>query len=94
MILHWYDEETECYKAVRNESEVFLYNEEFKLIKHIFNIGENEWSHIILQNGEWSDPSEIPSTEEKLYSEIDFLTMENESLRADVDYLLMMIGEA
>lgn len=75
----WHDVEYECAYAVRNSDSIFLYDEHYNLINQIINITKSEWKHIILQNGEWSEQKDIPN-------EIDHL-------RADVDYLMMIIGE-
>lgn len=107
MIVHWYEESFECEKAVRKDAEVLLYDAENNLQNRIFNIRFNEWDHIWLEDGDWSAESDIPTEDEKLRAEIDFLTMMNESLeeenteiksqleidRADLDYCLMLLEE-
>ena len=77
--LHWYDETYTGDYAVKGEDYVALYDEEFTETFRIINIHGGEWDHISIEGGDWSDPSAIPSREEKL--------------RADVDYLLMIIEE-
>lgn len=93
MILHWHDYEKECEYAVKTDTEAFLYDENFDEIMHITNITDSEWNYISLQNGEWSEPYDIPSVKERLESDIDYLEMMNESMEADIDYCLMMLGE-
>ena len=75
----WNDVEYECPYAVRNSDSIFLYDENYNLINRILNITKNEWKNIIIQNGEWSNKEDIPTA-------IDYI-------RADVDYLMMIIGE-
>lgn len=98
--LHWYDETFEGDIAVKGYDYVALYDEDYNQTQRIFNIYGPEWDHISIEDGEWSDPSIIPSPEDYLRADIDFLTMENEDLteqaeqaRADIDYLLMLTDE-
>lgn len=66
-------------KAAKTETEVILYDENNKEVIHLINVIGDEWNYISLENGEWFSPSDIPT-------EID-------KLRADIDYLMMIIGE-
>ena len=100
MILHWYDETFEGDIAVKGYDYVALYDVDYNQTQRIFNIFGPEWDHISIEDGEWSDPSIIPTSEDYLRADIDFLTMENEDLseqaeqaRADIDYLLMLTDE-
>ena len=95
MILHWYDNTYTGAIAVRGVDYAALYDEELTEIVTIINIYGREWEHISIEGGEWSSPEAIPTMEDHLRADIDFLTMENESLtaeseqaRADIDYLL------
>ena len=98
--LYWYDNEFTCDVAVRGEDYVVLYDNDYNETNRIINIIGQEWNHINIEGGEWSDPSIIPTVEDYLRADIDFLTMENEDLteqaeqaRADIDYLLMLSDE-
>lgn len=93
MVLHWHDFTAECDYAVKTDSEVFLYDDNFDEILHIKNITDTEWNYISIQNGEWSESYDIPSVKERLEADIDYLEMMNDSMAADLDYCLMMIGE-
>lgn len=100
MILHWYNETFEGDIVVKGYDYVALYDEDYNEIQRIFNIYGAEWTHLSIDDGEWSDPSVIPTVEDHLRADIDFLTMENEDLeeqaeqaRADIDYLLMLSDE-
>ena len=100
MILHWYNETYIGAIAVRGYDYVALYDEDYNELQRIVNIYGREWDHISIEGGEWSSPDVIPTTEDHLRADIDFLTMENESLaaeseqaRADIDYLLMITEE-
>lgn len=97
--LHWYDAAIEADKAVRGVDWVALYNAQNIETQRIVNISGREWQHVRLE-GEWTDPAEIPTTEERLQADVDYLSMENEYLegeseqaRADIDYLLMITEE-
>ena len=97
--LHWYDQSFTADKAVRGIDYVVLYDGINTEVQRIINIRSTEWEHITL-DGDWTDPSEIPTTEERLQADIDYLSMENEYLegeadqaRADIDYLLMITEE-
>ena len=99
IILHWHDDAFTAEYAVKGNDYVALYDENFAETQRIINIVGEEWPHIQL-DGEWTDPSEIPTTEEILRADVDFLSMENEYLegeseqaRADIDYLLMITEE-
>ena len=98
--LHWYNESYTGDIAVRGYDYVALYDEELTEIVTIRNIYGREWEHISIDGGEWSSPEVIPTMEDHLRADIDFLTMENEALtaeseqaRADIDYLLMITEE-
>ena len=98
--LHWYDNTYTAQYAVKGTDYVALYDEAFAETQRIINIHGKEWEHISLEGGEWSEPSDIPSQEEILRADVDFLTMENESLegtveqqQADIDYCLMLLDE-
>ena len=100
MILHWYDNAYSGAIAVRGVDYAALYDEELTEIVTIRNIYGREWQHISVEGGEWSSPEVIPTMEDHLRADIDFLTMENEDLteqaeqaRADIDYLLMITEE-
>lgn len=100
MILHWYDNAYSGAIAVRGYDYVVLYDKDYNELQRIINIYGREWEHISIDGGEWSSPDVIPTMEDHLRADIDFLTMENESLtaeseqaRADIDYLLMITEE-
>lgn len=65
--------------AARSETEAVVYGENEKEIFRISNISKDEWNFIILEGGEWQPIPEIPT--------------ETDKLRADVDYILMLIDE-
>lgn len=97
--LHWYNDTFTAEKAVRSSDWIRLHDNSGKETALIAGIKLKDWSHITL-DGEWSDPSEIPTEAERLQADVDFLTMENEYLegesaqaRADIDYLLMITEE-
>lgn len=97
--LHWYDQTYTAQYAVQGADYVALYDEAFAETQRIININGQEWEHISI-DGEWSEPSDIPSQEEILRADVDFLTMENEALegtveqqQADIDYCLMLLDE-
>ena len=75
--LHWYEQTFTGDIAVRKDDSVALYDSNYNIVTEIFNIHGNEWQHISIQNGEWSDPSVIPS--------------ETDKLRADLDYCMMLL---
>ena len=98
--LHWYDEVSLGEIAVKGYDFVALYDEDYNEIKRVINIYGDEWENISIEGGDWSEPSVIPTTEDFLRADVDFLTMENEDLveqveqaRADIDFLLMMSDE-
>ena len=82
--LHWYDQTFTAQYAVKGTDYVALYGLDFVQTMRIINIHGQEWDHISL-DGEWSEPSDIPSQEEILRADLDFLTMENESLEETVE---------
>lgn len=97
--LHWHNEQMTAEKAVRGKDWVALYDAENHETQRIDFIYGEAWQHIQLE-GEWTDPAEIPTTEERLQADVDYLSMENEYLegeseqaRADIDYLLMITEE-
>ncbi len=86
--------------AVRKNSSITFYDEFFNYITDIIGISPEEWNYISIQEGEWTRVTEIPTEIDRLKADLDFLTMENESfaeenelLRADLDYCLMMLEE-
>ena len=97
--LHWHNEQMTAEKAVRGMDWVALYDAENHETQRIDSIYGEAWQHIRLE-GDWTDPAEIPTGEERLQADVDFLSMENEYLegeseqaRADIDYLLMITEE-
>lgn len=76
--LRWYENEYVAEKAVKTENSVILYSDGHEIIR-IRDIYGAEWSNIELLEGEWTPESEIPTA-------IDIL-------RADVDYLLMLLDD-
>ena len=98
--LHWYDKTVTGDIAVLGDGYVTLYDNEYNVLIDVRNISGAEWNHISIEGGEWSSPDVIPTTEDYLRADVDFLTMENETLtteseqaRADIDYLLMITEE-
>ena len=98
--LHWHTETHTADIAVKGADYVALYDSNFTETFRVINIHGAEWDHISIEGGEWSDPSAIPSGEEILRADLDFLTMENEALegtveqqQADIDYCLMLLDE-
>lgn len=77
--LHYGQTEYIGQKAAKTDTEVILYNENNREILHFTNVVGDEWNYISLEGGEWLLPSDIPT-------EID-------KLRADIDYLMMILGE-
>lgn len=97
--LHVYESTFTAAKAVRGADWVALYDEENRETQRINGIAPHVWPHVRIE-GEWTDPSEIPTSEERLQADVDYLSMENEYLegeseqaRADIDYLLMITEE-
>ena len=98
--LHWYNEIFIASYAVKGSDYVALYDDSFTEVQRIVNIYGDGWKDISIEGGEWSDPSDIPSQEEILRADMDFITMENEYLteqneqqQADIDYCLMLLEE-
>lgn len=98
--LHWHNNEFTADIAVKGANYVALYDNSYNETQRITNIHGKEWEHISIEGGDWTDPSEIPSKEEILRADVDYLTMENEYLeeqaeqyRADIDYCLMLLEE-
>jgi hypothetical protein len=96
---HWYNEIFTAEYAVNFGSDVFLYDENYNLIRHIQNLTYRDADHVSLE-GTWTDPSEIPTETDRLQASIDYLDMQAESLeasdeanRADIDYCLMMLDD-
>ena len=97
--LHWYDKFITAHYAVKGADYVILYDDKYNEVVRIINITSREWPYISI-DGEWTDPSGIPTAEEILRADIDYLTMESDYLageseqaRADIDYLLMITEE-
>ena len=87
-----------CDHAAKSEHDVWAYDENNKILLHISNIWDSEWNYISIEGGDWLDPEDIPSYEDTIQANLDFLSMineslesENEALRADVDFLLMIM---
>ena len=66
-------------KAAKTDTEVILYDENNHEMLHLSNVIGDEWDYISLEDGEWFSPLDIPSEMDKLH--------------ADIDYLMMIIGE-
>lgn len=65
--------------AAKSDTEVVIYDENWNELHKISNISAEEWNFISIEGGEWQPMPEIPT--------------ETEKLRADVDYILMLIDE-
>lgn len=98
MKLLWHNAIFEYPYAVRKDSSVIFYNESYEEVNSIVGITSEEWKHISIQNGSWTDSYEIPTETDHLIADLDYLEMENEQLseenevlRADLDYCLMIL---
>jgi hypothetical protein len=98
--LRWYDTTRTGDIAVRGYDYVALYNNDYTEVFRVVNIRGAEWNRISIEGGDWTDPEAIPSKEEILRADLDFLSMENEYLemqneqqQADIDYCLMLLEE-
>lgn len=94
--LQWHNETFTAEYAVRGFDYVALYDEDYNETKRIINIKGREWQNISLE-GEWMPEDEIPTETDRLQADVDYLTMENNSMeetieqqQADIDYLLML----
>lgn len=90
--------EYECSKAARSDDEVVMYDDENRVLNRISGIIGDEWNYISIEDGEWLDINDMPTTFDMTKSDIDylimandFLLMENDILRADLDYCLMLL---
>ena len=97
--LHWHDDVMTAEFAVRGYDYVALYDEDYIETARVIHIIGTEWQNISLE-GEWTPEEDIPTERERMQADIDFLTMENESLeeqneqqQADIDYCLMLLEE-
>lgn len=79
MTINWYENQFACDYAVKGADSVLGYDAQYNEVFRIINISGEDWPHISLIGGEWSEQSDIPTQEEKL--------------RADVDFCLAMLGE-
>ena len=96
IIITAYNEQYECAKAIKGEDFIYLYDEDN--YRFMSFEGIKSFDGYFISGGDWSIPD--PTETEYLRADIDFLTMENESLeeqneqqQADIDFLLMMIEE-
>lgn len=76
----------ECFAASRTDHDIFMYDENWKVIEHISNVHGEEWNYVFIQNGEWADPAVILSEEERLNARLN-------QMQADLDYCLMLLDE-
>lgn len=97
--VHWYDKEYTSEKAVKYPDRILLCDESNAVLQEICNLSGKDWVHISIE-GEWSYPEDIPTENEVLRADLDFVTMENEYLteqneqqQADIDYCLMLLEE-
>ena len=74
MIIKWHGVSYECAHAVQGYDWVKGYDAQYNEVCEIINIRGEEWDNISLEGGEWE--SSVPT--------------QQEILRADVDYLLML----
>ncbi len=98
--VNWYDTRFEAAYAVRKGDEIILYDEDYNVTNHIFHLTYRDEPYISIDGGTWTDISEIPTTEDRLQADIDYLNMQAEALeesgeanRADIDYCLMMLND-
>lgn len=96
--VQWNEVSFEFPYAIRHESSIDFYDEDLNLVNQIINISSREWEQIVIQNGEWSPENLIPTEFDHLRADIDYLQMENDALtiennqlRADIDYCLMLL---
>ena len=74
----------QCEKAVKGDHDVYLYDENNELTAHISNIWNEEWDAFQIYGGSWINVEDEPGETEILQNEI-------ASLRADLDYCLMLL---
>ena len=79
MIVHWNDETIICDKAVKNPTSIEIYDAHDNLIQTIEPISVKEWDKISLEGGTWTE-------------KFDILT-DNDKLRADIDYCMMLLED-
>lgn len=99
MTVSWGGFTWECDIAVKGSDYVKLYTNDFQVVATIKGITKNEWVNIF-NDGTWSTPDVIPTKDEIMRADIDYINMlmeamtaDNEQARADIDYLLMISGE-
>jgi hypothetical protein len=98
--VNWYDFSFDGIYAVKYENEIVIYDEYYNKIQNITNLTYRDMPFVSIENGTWTDPSEIPTEMDRLQASIDYLDMQAESLeasdeanRADIDYCLMMLND-
>ena len=72
MILTWYENTFECYKAVKMSDQVIMYDENNNVVHEIINVQFVDWEHISI-DGEWSEP--LPTIEEQNRADIDYIAL-------------------
>lgn len=80
MTLDWYGNTFECDYAAKDGSTIRMYDSTYKQTGEIIHLSERDWEHITLTGGDWSEPADIPTREEVMQSEIDYLMMITEDL--------------
>lgn len=72
MILTWYENTFECFKAVKLSDKVIMYDENNNVVHEIINVQFVDWKNISI-DGEWSEP--LPTIEERNRADIDYISL-------------------
>ena len=72
MILTWYENTFECYKAVKLSDKVIMYDENNNVVNEIINVQFVDWENISI-DGDWSD--QLPPLEERNRADIDYISL-------------------
>ena len=63
----------EGYAAAKSDTDIWIYDENWNVINHISGIYGDEWNFISIENGEWTDLSDVPDPGDFLRNRINQL---------------------
>ena len=81
------------YAAAKSDTDIWIYDENWRVIHHISGIYGSEWDWISIQNGEWMDPSDVPSYEDILEQRVSQLEAELAAERSNEHSTQKLVGE-
>ena len=82
----------EGYAAARTDTDIYIYDENWREIRHISGIYGDEWNYVSIEGGDWLAPEDVPNAEDLLLERIKELESLANNAKGLVGYLSVRNG--